>query len=206
MKAIVNLSTKRFWKGQERLKTHLKGKTEADIFMFRNEVEVDSPSHAENNYAFKVYAIEKVRSQGYTKILWVDASMLPIRRVDDVFSIIEKDGYFFQESGWQNSRWTNDAAKGYFGTADGNMMSACCFGLDFENPKTIEFWDRVKKAMEAGIFNGSWYDHRHDQAVMSILAYIMCMPLHEPDIIFEYAKEGTVPTKDSIVLFADGIC
>lgn len=205
-KAIVNLSTKKFWKGQIRLKKRVTGKTKADIFLFREESEVNAPLHTDNNYAFKVYAIDHIREKGYSKILWMDASMLPIKNVDGIFDIIERDGYFFQNGGWKNRDWTNEDAKDYFGTDDGDMMAACCFGLDFDNEKTIEFWNNVKQAMTDGIFNGSWDDHRHDQTVMSLLAYKMEMPLHEANVIFEYAKDGDTPSKDSIVLFADGIC
>lgn len=205
-KAIVNLSTKKFWKGQVRLRQRLTGLTDADTFFFMKESEVGSPLQTENNYAFKVYAIDKIREKGYTQILWVDASMLPIKNIDSVFEIIEQDGYFFQNGGWKNKDWTNEHAKVYFGTDDGDMMAACCFGLDFENENTVEFWNNVKQAMNDGIFNGSWEDHRHDQTVMSILAYKMDMPLHEPNSIFEYAKDGDTPSKESIVLYADGIC
>jgi len=204
--AIVNLSTKRFWEGQTRLKERLVGNTEADVFMYTNEAEVGAPLHTDNNYAFKVYAIDHIIDKGYSKILWMDASMLPIKNIDSVFDIIEEQGYFFQFGGWNNNQWTNEKAKEYFGTDNGDMMAACCFGLDFEHDKTVEFWANVKQAMNDGIFHGSWDNHRHDQTVMSILAYKMGMPLHDPNVIFEYAKDGDMPSKESIVLFADGIC
>lgn len=205
-KAIVNLSTKKFWKGQIRLKEALKTKTSANVFFYTNEKQVYAPQHEENNYAFKVYAIDELVKKGFTHILWADASMLPIKNVDKVFEIIDKDGYFMQDGGWKNNEWTNEKAKDYFGTDDGNMIAACCFGLNFTNDRTIEFWSKVKQAMNDGIFNGSWDNHRHDQAVMSILAYQMDMKLHEANSIFEYAKEGDTPSKDSILFFADGIC
>lgn len=205
-RAIVNLSTRKFWPGQSRLKKRLEGNTKADVFTYTNELQVGAPQHSENNYAFKVYAVEKMREKGYSKILWMDASMLPVKNIDVIFDIIEADGYFMQDGGWKNKDWTNERAKEYFGANDGDMIAACCYGLDFDNEKTVEFWGKVKEAMNDGIFNGSWDDHRHDQTVMSILAYKMEMPLHEANSIFEYAKDGDLPSRDSIVAFADGIC
>lgn len=205
-RAIVNLSTKKFWKGQVRLRQRLTDNTDADVFMFTNESQIGAPLHPENNYAFKVYAIERMREKGYSSILWIDASMLPIKNIDSIFTIIEKDGYFFQNGGWKNKDWTNERAKSYFGTDEGDMMAACCFGLDFDNEETVVFWEHVKNAMNAGIFNGLWDDHRHDQTCMSILAYQMDMKLQEPNVIFEYAKDGDTPSKESILFFADGIC
>lgn len=205
-RVIVNLSTKRFWKGQVRLRQRLPNYTAAEIFMFQNESQVSAPLHTDNNYAFKVHCIDKMLEKGFTSILWMDASMLPIKNIDEVFEVIERDGYFMQDGGWENSRWTNDRAKEYFGTDDGPMIAACCFGLDFKNPQTVEFWQEVKKAMNDGIFNGSWDDHRHDQTTMSILAHKMGMKLHLIDSFFEYAKDGDTPSNETIVMFAHGIC
>lgn len=205
-KAIVNLSTRKFWKGQSRLKQVLKTTTNAEVFFYTNEKQVHAPQHEGNNYAFKVFAVDALVEKGFTHILWVDASMLPIKNIDGVFDVIDRDGYFMQNGGWKNNEWTNEKAKEYFGTDEGDMIAACCYGLNFENEKTIEFWNKVKQAMNDGIFNGSWDNHRHDQTVMSIVAYQMGMKLHEPNSIFEYAKEGDMPSKDSILFFADGIC
>lgn len=205
-KAIINLSTKKFRKGQYRLLKSLKGKTNAEIFFYRLESQVGAPSHKDNNYAFKVYTFLKAIKEGFTHILWLDASMFVIKDIEPVFDVIDKEGYFFQNGGWKNSEWTNERAIEYFGTSEGDMMAACVLGLNLENEKTREFFDLWIKSMNEGIFNGDWSNHRHDQTCASILAYKLGMPLYEANSLFEYGKANEDPSTDKIVMKADGIC
>lgn len=205
-KCIINLSTKKFKKGQYRLLKSLKGKTDAEIFFYRLESQVGSPSHVDNNYAFKVYTFAKAIQAGFTHILWLDASMFVLKDLTPIFEIIDKDGYFLQNGGWKNSEWTNERAKEYFNTNEGDMMAACVLGINIENEKSKEFFELWTKSMNDGIFNGDWTNHRHDQTCASILAYKLNMPLHDPHSLFEYGKANEPTSHDKILMVADGIC
>ena len=206
MRAIINLSTAKFKKGQERLIKSLKKKTNADIFLYTAEQQVKAPFHSKNNYAFKVYAIEAAIKKGYKTILWLDASLFVIKNLDPLFKIIEEKGYFFQDGGYKNNQWTNQKAKEYFGTDEGDMMAACVIGLNLEDKRTRKFFRLWKKSMKDGQFNGSWDDFRHDQTCASLIAYKLDMPLFKMNSIFEYGLAEKEPSHENILMIADGIC
>lgn len=205
-RAIVNLSTERYWPGQERLVKSLKGKTDASVLTFRDESEISAEPHKRNNYSFKPMAILKAYQIGYRQILWLDASMNIIKDLAPVFDIIDKEGYFFADSGWPNSRWTNDAAKEYFGTNEGEMLSSGFLGLDLDNETAYRFFDLWTQAMRDGIFNGDWSNHRHDQTCASIIAHKMGMKLQDANTFMVYGEEDNKFITDKTVALADGIC
>lgn len=205
MRAIVNLSTKKYWPGQNRLIESLKDKTDATLFMFRSEEEVGAPLHSENPYAFKIYAIEKVLRAGFEQILWLDASMYILKDLTPLFEHIEREGYFFQYSGWDNSQWTDERALEYFLTNEGKMFATGCFGLDFTNTLAIEFFKRWEQSMLHGMFKGSHEDHRHDQTCASIIAYQMGLKLSPNHTFWQYGKADEKPIHENILLIADGI-
>lgn len=205
-RAIVNVSTQKYRRGQNRLFDSLMGKTNATILLYNSEEHVDAPPHAENNYAFKPMAMLKAYQQGYRQILWLDASMRAIKSLDPIFEIIERDGYFFQDSGWLNSRWTTPEAKEYFGTDEGAMLSSGVLGVDLDNEIGYKFFDLWTKAMRDGMFNGSWDDYRHDQSAASLIAFNLGLKLQEGNTFFVYGDENELTISDKTVLLADGIC
>ena len=203
---VVNLSTERYWPGQERLVESLRNNTDATILTFRHESEVQAEPHSVNNYSFKPCSMIKAYEAGYRQILWLDASMNVIKPLDPIFEIIERDGYFFQDSGWPNSRWTNYKAYEYFGTNEGEMLSSGVLGLDLDSEIGYKFFDQWTQAMRDGIFNGSHHDHRHDQCAASIIAYKLGMKLQTANTFFVYGKENNEHIVEQTLILADGIC
>lgn len=201
-RAIVNVSTKKYWNGQMRLIASLKDKTDATILSWQSEDEVGAEPHEVNNYAFKPMAIVKAYEMGYRQILWLDASMDAIKDLSPLFEVIERDGYFFQWSGWFNNQWTNGHAKDYFGTDEGIMISSGVLGLDLTNPIAYQFMDKWTQAMRDGIFNGSWDNHRHDQTAASLIAYKMGLKIHDEKEYFAYGKQTD---NENVLILADGI-
>lgn len=205
-RCVVNVSTERYWPGQKRLVKSLKTHTpDIDILTFGSEAEVGAAKHKVNNYSFKPMAMLKAYEMGYRQILWLDASMNVIKDITGIFDLIDKDGYFFVDSGWPNSRWTNDRALEYFGTNDGEMLSSGILGVDLTNPQAYSFFDAWTQAMRDGIFNGDWSNHRHDQTAASIIAHKMGMKLQEANTFMVYGKEGNEFIADKTLMLADGI-
>lgn len=204
-RCIVNVATERYWPGQARLVESLAGKTDAKILTFKSEIEVDAEPHSVNNYSFKPMAILKAYEQGFRQILWLDASMNVISDLKPLFDVIDKDGYFLVDSGWPNSRWTNDKALEYFGTNEGEMLSSGILGLDLTNPLAYQFFDKWTQAMRDGMFNGDWDLHRHDQTCASLIAHKMGMKLQEANTFMVYGKQGNEFITEKTLMLADGI-
>lgn len=202
MKAIVNLSTDKYRRGQQRLAKSLDGNTKAHFFAYKRESEVGAESHVQNKYSFKPLCFKLLHEAGFDQILWLDASMMVIKNLDPIFDIIDRQGYFFQDSGWMNSRWTNRNAKEYFGTDEGEMISSGVLGINFNTVIGRTFFDMWLKAAEDGIFNGSHDDHRHDQTCASIIAHKLGMKITPNNSFWNYGKE---PWHENILILADGI-
>lgn len=201
MKAVVNVSTQKYRNGQERLYNSLK-QYPVSLLFFHGEKEIGCLPHSQSMYGFKPYAMELARNAGATSVLWLDASMVAIKDISPIFDHIEKHGYFFQDSGWMNNQWTNDATFDYFDTDAGPMMSTGVLGLDFNNKLAIQFFEYWMQSCKDGIFNGSHTNHRHDQTCASIIAHKLRMGLTENNTYWNYGK---YPFHENIVILADGI-
>jgi hypothetical protein len=207
--AIVNLITPgipRYKTGQKRLwESMAKWKPRnVDVFYFHSEEEVGAPKHSDNPYAFKLYAIKKVREMGYKKVLWLDASVVAVKDFMSIFEWIEEKGLFFENSGWAAGQWSNQACLDYFNVTREDAMkmpmySAGFSGFDFTNPLAVQFFDNWWRAMEAGAFKGSHTDHRHDMTCGGIIASKMnLISLYaECTQFFSYVGPGYTPNPDS---------
>jgi len=179
-KAIVNLATGSFRAGQTRLVNSLKGNFDGHVFTFQSEHQINSPQHSENPYAFKIFAIEHLRKLGYDQILWLDASVFAIKPVQPVFDWIETNGVFMEAAGHYAGTWCPENVREYFGISRTSvnkmpMFSAGYTGIDFTNPVGVKFFEAWAKAMRAGMFKGSWSNHRHDMTCGSIVANLQLL-------------------------------
>jgi hypothetical protein len=46
-------------------------------------------------YAFKPLMVEEAFNLGYKRVLWLDTSVWPMQKIDDLFEVIESDGFLF---------------------------------------------------------------------------------------------------------------
>ena len=191
-RAIVNFSDNAGWygKGRKRLQDMLPKYVpeDVDLFFFSEFEEIGSPTHKENPYAFKLYAIQNVLEKGYHTILYMDASLYPIRRLDPIFDVIENEGMFAQHAGHMCGTWANDECLEYFGITRDEAMempmygNAGLLGLDLNIPEIMNFYVKWRDSMEAGMFKGAWNNneqtesederckgHRHDMVCGSIV-------------------------------------
>lgn len=209
-KAIVNVSTNKgnYYKSQERLRQSLIGRTDADVYMFKSEIEVLAPLHRDNNYAFKVYAIDKMFQKGYTQVLWLDSSVYAINDLKPIWDIIDKKGYFIQYSGWKAEEWTNDRTLKAFGLKREDMkipmFSSGVTGINLNHPIGKKFFELWTKSMIDGYFIGDWSNHRHDQSLGSIIAYQLGMEQEEGDVYYQY-KYPEKPIKETTIFLLEGL-
>lgn len=203
-RAIVNVSNRKYWRGQDRLLQSLKGKTDAEVLPFRFESQVGAKKHSESMYGFKPLAIEKAYNLGYRQLLWLDASMYVLRDLEPIFKQIEQDGYFWQDSGWRNDRFTTPSQKEYFGTDEGTMISSGVVGLDLTHPDASDFLYLWLGAMKDGMFNGSHEVTRHDQTCASLIIENMGLKITENNTHWTYGNpENEYP--ENILILAHGI-
>lgn len=225
--AIVNLATDKYILGQQRLRQSLiDNKFNGDFYGYIGEDSVGSPKHSINPYAFKVYAINKVKEMGYKQILWLDASVYAIKKIDFIWEIIETKGFLMQNAGHFVGTWSNDKCLDYFNLSRNDAISmpmygnAGLLGLNFNNEKAIDFFNKWHKASEDGIFVGDWNNnnfsesddlrckgHRHDMSAGSIIANKLGLDKEyiSSTEILQYASPEDKALNETIVFKAQGI-
>lgn len=206
--AFVNVATEGYYKEVSRdlvksIQTHC---PDAMIFSFNRFEDIASPSHADDPYAFKLYAIDYVRKLGYDVIVWCDSPIRVIAPIDAWIPEIERVGVYLQQDGWKIGQWANDKALDWFKVSRDEMMEqsncyATLIGFDFRNPVAVKFFDMWWKAHEQGLFKGAWKNdrgtestdprclgHRHDQTCCELTCYTLGIPL-QPLVLGRFFKQ-----------------
>lgn len=195
----------------ERLRRSVEQHFDGDFLGFDGEESVGAPPHHENQYAFKVHCWLKVIEMGYEQILWLDSSCVVVRDLKPVFDkIYNIPGYIAQEAGHWLGNWCNDAFLEYYDLTREDamkipMIGNCGFlGLDMTTigDAFIREW---KRAMDDGIFKGSWENHRHDMSVSSYIWHCFAMERQRGDEWLEYATPGSTLKNETIIIQAQGM-
>lgn len=126
-------------------------------------------------FAFKVCFFKEVQKLGFKRVLWVDASILPspYHSLNEIFDMIEDDGYFVQGNFHNVGPFCNEEAANAFGltlaqTDNILSVSAAILGIDFTNPigsQVIDLWYQAAKHPRA------FYSARSDQNALSLVFY-----------------------------------
>lgn len=116
-------------------------------------------------YAFKIFSLLEAKKLGFNKVLWLDASMQPLRNPEPLFEIIDKQGAFFTTATslfpWWEERdpqrkllpqtrdrlfeLTNiDAAYSKY------YVPAAIFGFKMDHPLTTVFIDKYYELVRDG--------------------------------------------------------
>ena len=158
-------------------------------------------------YNIKAARLQFLLENGYTHVLWADCSVWAINDPMQIFDIINEEGYFFWKSGlnYNGAQTCSDKCLEYFqvdrDTAETYLdVSTSVFGLHLENPIGRMLAERFIQASLDGIFEGSrehdnqsqdprFLFHRQDQSVMTMLAGLNGLKIHEPGLIHYWQKE-----------------
>lgn len=161
------------------------------VFTFSDPAEIGSLTHAENPYAFKVYAIDHVRKLGYRYVIWCDSVLQLQKPIEPLLPEITARGVYLAKDGWACGTWANDRALHAFGMTRDDAMNitsiwACFMAFDFAVPVAEEFLRQWKRACDAGLFHGLHSNddktesedprcrgHRHDQTCAELVAYMV---------------------------------
>lgn len=124
-------------------------------------------------YAFKVSFFKEAQRLGYKRVLWLDAAVLPLVSLNDIFSTIQEKGVFVMGNGLQIGPYMHPQAAAFFGLtqAETDSIPSCSaglFGVDFSQEigrKVIELWDLAAHDKEA------FFSMRSDQNALSIILH-----------------------------------
>jgi len=235
---IINFARGAWYpRGQARLLSSLKDTGfSGGVFAWSSEAMLGCAGHDLLPYYFKIAAFNKVASMGYRLILWCDAAVWARKPIDPLLEEIDRAGHVLFEAGWNCAQWSSDNCLNAMGVTRDEaekmpMYMACCMGLNLNVPRAAEFLRRLTANCNERTLPGNWTNHqgevsgdarclghRHDQAVGSILASKMGMPLtvgHETffqyynnkaGIAFQYGQSNDMSgIKDSVVMLSQGM-
>lgn len=208
---IVSVATSEHQiRNQVRLWRSIKGENH----LFWDQLPLGSPSHAEEPYAFKLFAIERAMRKGATSILWCDSSVVALKPLDPLWQLIESQGYWFSKNyDYTQGQFCNDEALKIMGRTREEAFGipqvvGGCFGVSIGSP-SIRFLAGLWDLFHKGAFRGDRGDlsgtgdmtkfvgHRNDQSCASEVCYSLGMKLTEPPAWF--AEQGRTITEETIL-------
>lgn len=180
-RAIVNVATGRYLKGQERLVQQF-GAADHKVYAYK-KMPLQCPDHAARPYVFKAYALNWAALDGFSSLLWCDACIVPgPRPLSDLWEKIERDGYWIARNGWMNYEWTADSAypdlfpENYDQWPNAALelsrgmnrliphVVATAFGISLAHPKGKAILDEYYRlASETNAFCGPWINSNYVQ-------------------------------------------
>lgn len=217
---IINVGTDGYAKISDRLNSSLNSVGySGGRLIYSGRLPEGSPTHQENPYAFKIYAIEQALKLGYKQILWVDSSLYPVRPLDDIINYINDKGFYMFRTGYNLAHSVSDRTLKYAGI-DRDIAeriteyASGCVGLNFNKLDSKAVFDTWEQYMLDGQFKGSrshdnqsndprFLFHRQDQSCLSLAMSIwgMYMPPDAPNFCHYY---GT-PQTDQTIFMIHGI-
>ncbi len=218
-RAIINFAEGAWYPyGQERLKRSvMEHGWDGDFVGWTSSSDLGCPPHSQVPYAFKTHALVNARAQGYESALFADASIYAVKPFDLVFTIIENEGYFFEEAGHWTGTWTTDAALEQMGLTRDEamkipMLTAGFVGLNFSSDIANAFLDRWHELALDGItFPGPWQNrdgaasddprcegHRHDMSAASVTAHKLGMKLRTNGDTLAYIGPGYNDPRETV--------
>ena len=209
-KCIVNVGVGGWYpKGSERLRKSLSDVGEkSNTLIYVNRLPVGAVPHHENMYAFKAHAIQRAIGYGYRYILWLDSSIYVTGKLDPVWDIIARDGYYFVDNGFNLANTASNRLLNGFGItrddAEGMPeITTCCFGFDAHSDNGTALANLFFSAAQKGLFNGNRVHDpadsedsrflfcRHDQSALSLIADLLNMPPNAKyGELLAYKKDG----------------
>lgn len=214
MRTIISVGTdQKFQRGMLRLSSLL---NVTEKFRPYTALPPGSMDHQSAPYAFKIAAIDDALTSGANPILWCDSSVVPMRRLDSLWTLIERQGYWFSKNyDYTQGEFCSDASLDIFDMDREKAFGvpqvvASCFGLDFRHDIAQEFLAQWKALAMMGAFKGPWGNgngeaskdmrvrgHRHDQSAASHIAWKLGMRLTDPPEWF--CEEGSPPGENTVL-------
>jgi hypothetical protein len=166
---------------------------------------IQSFTHQDMPYQFKVALIQKAIELGYDRIAWLDSSMVINKDITPLFG--DSGVGVFHNLGHPLYKYISDESFHKTGITRARLMETeqiwgGALLFDFTKPNAVSVFEMIKEFSlngsfrEGGSVREGFVAHRHDQAVMSVLVHGKCnmypygtivCPPH--DKTFEYGND-----------------
>jgi hypothetical protein len=163
-------------------------------------------------YGFKLDAFSQMLSLGFSQVLWLDSSILPLRSFKPVWGLIAEQGYWLSKNfDYMTDRFVCDSALPLLGVSRQEcsripQVMGGAIGINFDSRigwEMFSMWRHyaISGAFEGPHVGGSDYPkiigHRHDQTAMSVVAHNLNLVLTVPPQLI--VEDGEDPTEDTVM-------
>lgn len=170
MRAIVNVAVgDSYIRKSESMRWHCRKYCACDAdLLFTDGLPSGCPTHADRQYAFKIFALREAVAKGYRNLLWIDVSFMPQWPITQLWETIERDGWYVPAQGtnWLGSWCSDDALRlmsiGREAAFRAPLVYSGLVGLSLDHAIGAEIWRRWQDLYERGVFDGP---HRNDPGV-----------------------------------------
>lgn len=190
-----------------------------DIITWEDQLPPNCPPHDAIPYYFKIAAFEYAFQNGYTHVLWCDASFWAVNDPMPIFDIVNEQGYYMFSSGYNLAQTVNDNCLEKLQLDRDILESATewatgCVGLYLENPEGKKLYDLWKQYMDEGLSIGSrlhdnqsqdkrFLFHRQDQSCFSLACFYY--GLRNERGLDHVAYYGTGYNPEKLIFYIRGI-
>jgi len=120
-----------------------------DFLGWLDEYPPGSPSQLEAPMAFKTFCFQEARRHGYRFVLWIDAPVVALRRLEPIITMIRRNGYVTFTNNYDQmlGQWSSDETLRLHGISREQAMlipetPTSVIGLDLGHPLGIDFLER----------------------------------------------------------------
>lgn len=184
------------------------------------------PSNNELNYGFKTYCLCEALKNRADIAIWSDTNMLLIKPFNELVRAIKSGPpvFLMKNAGWKAGQWTHDRCLDEFGVSRSEAYNiptvvSGFVAYDFTDPLAVDFFNEFKSySLRPEIINGpryaggsldvydnSYFGHRHDQSILSLMAHKKNIMLHEglyadPANAVGVPAEFQIPTTERTII------
>jgi hypothetical protein len=129
------------------------------------------PPQEEQQYAFKIYALQRAIAAGFRHVLWMDATFQPVDSLEPLWERVKGRGWYVPpQQGAMLDRFCSDSALSIFGinretAAKIPLVYSGIVGFDLHSVIGLRLWLGWQRLYDWGAFNGAHRNepgmHRH---------------------------------------------
>lgn len=157
-----------------------------EVLDYRQEIVSKHEKFLEpKSHVYKLYCLWESRKWG-ENIFWLDAGVVPIRPMCEIFQIIEQDEVFLVGDYHLNKNYTHTSCQTIMSAntmeLEGLQLSSGICGYKSGGRYEKMFEEAFNFSLIPGCVDGDQENHRHDQSVLSILSIRHGCPRQNIDI------------------------
>lgn len=154
-------------------------------YIYRNSYPLNSKTHEESMYGFKVHSVQEALNDGYTKIVWLDAACILIKDIRRIFEHCNTHGILAIQDDNLLGKYASNRSLEHFSLSREeaynkkyHFAGGSFYAFDFNVKLCRDIFNTWKEAESLGLFGstkeeaaGKLQGHRHDETCFGLSLY-----------------------------------